>query len=110
MTDREGREIYQQSHDRQQSWDRGQSWGHTDGRNDGWRDNGGRQGGWSRNQGGGRDGDRGEHNGGTRGEHKGWGGHPPPGIQRRRARPDPRIQKRGRGGLPARGGGQGRGS
>ena len=43
MTDRESREIYQQSHDRQQSWDRGQSWGHTDGRYDGWRDNGGRQ-------------------------------------------------------------------
>src|SRR4051794_21369805 len=32
MTDREGRQIYQQSHDRQQAWDRGQSWGHTDGR------------------------------------------------------------------------------
>ena len=44
MTDREGREIYQQSHDRQQAWDRGQSWGHTDGRYDGWRDNGGRAG------------------------------------------------------------------
>src|SRR5207302_2860508 len=69
MTDREGREIYQQSHDRQQSWDRGQSWGHTDGRNDGWRDNGGRQDGWGRNQRGDRDGDRGEHNGWTRGEH-----------------------------------------
>ena len=50
MTDRESREIYQQSHDRQQSWDRGQSWGRTDGRNDGWRDNGGRQDGWGRNQ------------------------------------------------------------
>ena len=52
MTDRESREIYQQSHDRQQAWDRGQSWGHTDGRYDGWRDNGGRQDGWGRNQGG----------------------------------------------------------
>jgi len=31
MTDRESREIYQQSHDRQQSWDRGQQWGRTDG-------------------------------------------------------------------------------
>src|SRR4029078_13150580 len=30
MTDREGREIYRQSHDSQQAWDRGQSWGHTD--------------------------------------------------------------------------------
>ena len=50
MTDREGREIYQQSHDRQQAWDRGQSWGHTDGRYDGWRDNGGRQDGWGRNR------------------------------------------------------------
>src|SRR5262245_39488786 len=27
MTDREGRQIYRQSHDSQQAWDRGQSWG-----------------------------------------------------------------------------------
>src|SRR5262245_5222930 len=27
MTDRQGREIYRQSHDSQQAWDRGQSWG-----------------------------------------------------------------------------------
>ena len=91
MTDREGREIYQQSHDRQQSWDRGQSWGHSDGRNDGWRDNGGRQDGWGRNQGWDRDGDRGEHNGWTRGEHNGWDGNRPPGVERRDARDDQRI-------------------
>src|SRR5882672_10880067 len=62
MTDREGREIYQQSHDRQQAWDRGQNWGHTDGRQNGWRDNGGRDG-WGQNRGWDRDGDRGPHNG-----------------------------------------------
>jgi hypothetical protein len=92
MTDRESREIYQQSHDRQQSWDRGQSWGRTDGRNDGWRDNGGRQDGWGRSQGGDRDADRGEHNGWARGEHNGWDGNRPPGIERRDARQDQRIQ------------------
>src|SRR3954469_20524027 len=43
MTDRESREIYQQSHDRQQSWDRGQGWGRTDNR-EGWRDHDG----WNR--------------------------------------------------------------
>src|SRR5436190_7674593 len=32
MTDREGRQIYRQSHDSQQAWDRGQQWGRTDGR------------------------------------------------------------------------------
>ena len=90
MTDREGREIYKQSHDRQQAWDRGQSWGHTDGRYDGWRDNGGRQDGWGR--GGDRDGDRGQHNGWARGEHNGWDGNRPPGIERRDARQDQRIQ------------------
>jgi len=90
MTDREGREIYQQSHDRQQAWDRGQSWGHTDGRYDGWRDNGGRQDGWGR--GGDRDGDRGQHNGWARGEHNGWDGNRPPGIERRDACQDQRIQ------------------
>ena len=90
MTDRESREIYQQSHDRQQAWDRGQSWGHTDGRYDGWRDNGGRQDGWGR--GGDRDGDRGQHNGWARGEHNGWDGNRPPGIERRDARQDQRIQ------------------
>jgi hypothetical protein len=103
MTDREGREIYQQSHDRQQSWDRGQSWGHTDGRNDGWRDNGGRQDGWGRNQGWDRDGDRGEHNGWTRGEHNGWDGNRPPGVERRDARQDQRIQNGVRDGSLTRG-------
>ena len=91
MTDRESREIYRQSHDRQQAWDRGQSWGHTDGRYDGWRDNGGRgSDGWGR--GGDRDGDRGQHNGWGRGEHNGWDGNRPPGIERRDARQDQRIQ------------------
>jgi hypothetical protein len=98
MVDREGRQIYQQSHDRQQAWDRGQSWGHTDGRYDGWRDNGGRHDGWGRDGGGqnhgwnrDRDGDRGNHNGWTRGEHNGWDGNRPPGIERRDARDDRRI-------------------
>src|SRR4029079_15687454 len=39
MVDRQGREIYQQSHDRQQAWDRGQGRGRTDGRaHNGWND------------------------------------------------------------------------
>ncbi len=84
MTDREGREVYQQSHDRQQAWDRGQNWGHTD--------NGGRQDGWGQNHGGDRDADRGQHNGWTRGEHNGWDGSRPPGIEHRDARDDRRIQ------------------
>ena len=92
MVDREGREIYQQSHDRQQAWDRGQSWGHTDGRQDGWRDADGRRDGWGQNHGGDRDGDRGQHNGWTRGEHNGWDGNRPPGIERRDARDDRRIR------------------
>jgi hypothetical protein len=90
MTDREGREIYRDSHNNQQAWDRGQSWGHTDGRNDGWRDNGGSRDGWGR--GGDRDGDRGQHEGWARGEHNGWDGNRPPGIERRDARQDQRIQ------------------
>jgi len=50
MTDRESREIYQQSHDRQQSWDRGQQWGRTDGNaHNGWRDHdGSSRNGWDR--------------------------------------------------------------
>src|SRR5215475_4656624 len=53
MVDRENRQIYQQSHDRQQAWDRGQGWGRTDGNpNNGWHDRDGR-GGW-----GNRDADR----------------------------------------------------
>ena len=109
MIDREGREIYQQSHDRQQSWDRGQSWGHADGRYDGWRDNGGRQDGWGgrdgwgQNHGGDRDGDRGQHNGWTRGEHNGWDGNRPPGIERRDARQDQRIHNGMRDGSLTRG-------
>ena len=63
MTDRQGQQIYRQSHDRQQAWDRGQDWGRTDGRRDGWNDRyarGGRNnGGWDRGNGGGdRDGGR----------------------------------------------------
>jgi len=94
MVDREGRQIYQQSHDRQQAWDRGQNWGRTDGRYDGWRDNGGRHDGWGQNHGSDRDrdGDRGQHNGWARGEHNGWDGNRPPGIERRDARDDRRIQ------------------
>jgi hypothetical protein len=92
MTDRESREIYQQSHDRQQSWDRGQSWGHADGRNDGWRDNGGRQNA-SGHDGWGRDGDRGDRGNryGDRGEHNGWDNNRQ-GIEHRDARQDQRIQ------------------
>jgi hypothetical protein len=49
MVERENRDIYRQSHDRQQAWDRGQQWGHTDGRaNNGWRDHDG----WGRRDGG----------------------------------------------------------
>src|SRR5258708_6806097 len=54
MVQRENRDIYRQSHDRQQAWDRGQSWGHTDGRRDGRRDHDGRgQQGWDRGRYGG---------------------------------------------------------
>ena len=42
MTDLQGREINQQSHDRQQAGDHGQGWGRTDGRpNNGWSDRNG---------------------------------------------------------------------
>jgi hypothetical protein len=92
LADREGREIYRQSHDSQQSWDRGQNWGRTDGRYDGWRDNGGRHDGWGRNAGGDRDGDRGNHYGWNRGQHNGWDGNRPNGIERRDARDEQRIR------------------
>src|SRR4051794_37033315 len=90
MTDRQGREIYQQSHDRQQAWDRGQNWGRTDGRpHDGWndRDGWGRANsdnrGWDHNRGGdnrreadrrdwGRDHNNGSWNQGR--DHNGWNG------------------------------------
>ena len=94
MTDREGREIYRQSHDSQQAWDRGQSWGHTDGRHDGWRDRtyGGRDGrdGWGNHNWSDR-GDQGRHYGWTNGQHNGWDGNRPPGIERRDAYNDHRI-------------------
>lgn len=79
MTDRQGQQIYRQSHDNQQAWDRGQNWGRTDGRYDGWRDrsyagrDGGRDGwgnhGWDGRNGGDRNwGDRnwGDRNWGDR--------------------------------------------
>ena len=105
MVDRQGREIYRQSHDSQQAWDRGQSWGHTDGRYDGWRDrytHAGRDG-WGshsdRNWGdhnGGHNwsdrGDQGRHYGWTNGQHNGWDGNRPPGIERRDAWNDRRIE------------------
>jgi hypothetical protein len=69
MVQRENREIYRQSHDRQQAWDRGQDWGRTDGRRDGWNDRDGRNA-WNH-----RDGDR-NHNYGNWNQgrdHNGWG-------------------------------------
>ncbi len=98
MADREGRDIYRQSHDRQQAW------GRADGGHDGWggRDGWGRDGGggygsrdgWAQNRSWdhGHDGDRGQHDGWTRGEHNGWDGNRPPGIERREAREDNRIR------------------
>ena len=87
MTDRQGREIYRQSHDNQQAWDRGQRWGSTDGRRDGWHDRDGRQDGWGRHDGG----DRGQHTGWNRGEHNGWDGNRPPGVERRDAWNNQRV-------------------
>ncbi len=107
MVDRQGREIYRQSHDRQQAWDRGQNWGHTDGRYDGWRDrynyagrDGGRDGwgshGWGDRGGGNHNwsdrGDQGRHYGWTNGQHNGWDGNRPPGVERRDAWNDRRIE------------------
>jgi len=83
MTDRESREIYQQSHDRQQSWDRGQQWGRTDGNaHNGWRDHdGSSRNGWDRGREGYRDADRRDwgrdHNNGSWNQgrdHNGWNG------------------------------------
>ena len=53
--------------------------------------------------GGDRDGDRGQHNGWARGEHNGWDGNRPPGIERRDARQDQRIQNGVRDGSLTRG-------
>lgn len=86
MTDRQGQQIYRQSHDSQQSWDRGQNWGRTDGRRDGWNDRYAGRDGW-----GSHGSDHGQHTGWTRGEHNGWDGNRPPGIERRDARQDQRI-------------------
>lgn len=81
MANREGREIFQQSHDRQQSWDRGQDCGRTDGRaHDGWNDrDGSGRGGDNRGGWGHRDADRRDwgrdHNNGSWNQgrdHNGW--------------------------------------
>lgn len=122
MTDRQGQQIYRQSHDNQQAWDRGQNWGRTDGRYDGWRDrynyagrDGGRDGwgnrGWGdRNWGdrGGnnwsdRGGDPNRHYGWTNGQHNGWDGNRPPGVERRDAWNDRRIDNGVRDGSLTRG-------
>jgi hypothetical protein len=119
MTDRQGQQIYRQGHDRQQAWDRGQDWGRTDGRRDGWNDRyaGGRNnGGWDRGNGGwdrghgGWDrghnysgGDRGNHYGWERGNHNGWDGNRPPGVERRDAWNDRRIDNGRRDGSLTRG-------
>jgi hypothetical protein len=107
MTDRQGQQIYRQSHDSQQAWDRGQNWGRTDGRYDGWRDrtyggrDGGRDGwgnhGWGDRNGGNhnwsdRGGDPNRHYGWTNGQHNGWDGNRPPGVERRDAWNDRRIE------------------
>jgi uncharacterized membrane protein YebE (DUF533 family) len=105
MVDREGRDIYRQSHDSQQAWDRGQSWGRTDGRRDGWNDRyagGHNNGGWDHghNYSGG---DRGNHYGWEHGNHYGWDGNRPPGVERRDAWNDHRIANGTRDGSLTRG-------
>lgn len=107
MVDREGRQIYRQSRDSQQAWDRGQNWGRTDGRYDGWRDryagrdgwgnHGGGDRNWGDNNGGNhnwsdRGGDPNRHYGWTNGQHNGWDGNRPPGVERRDAWNDRRIE------------------
>jgi uncharacterized membrane protein YebE (DUF533 family) len=114
MTDRQGQQIYRQSHDSQQAWDRGQNWGRTDGRRDGWNDryaSGHNNGGWDRGNGGGdrghnynySGGDRGNHYGWTNGQHNGWDGNRPPGVERRDAWNDHRIANGTRDGSLTRG-------
>jgi uncharacterized membrane protein YebE (DUF533 family) len=122
MTDRQGQQIYRQSHDSQQAWDRGQNWGRTDGRYDGWRDrythagrDGGRDG-WGNHGWGERNpdrngpnhnwsdrGDQGRHYGWTNGQHNGWDGNRPPGVERRDAWNDHRIANGTRDGSLTRG-------
>ena len=114
MTDRQGQQIYRQSHDSQQAWDRGQNWGRTDGRRDGWNDryaSGHNNGGWDRGNGGGdrghnynySGGDRGNHYGWTNGQHNGWDGNRPPGVERRDSWNDHRIANGTRDGSLTRG-------
>lgn len=119
MTDRQSQQIHRQGHDRQQAWDRGHDWGRTDGRRDGWNDryawgrnNGGRDrgnGGWDRGRGGWDrahnygGGDRGNHYGWDRGNHNGWDGNRPPGVERRDAWNDRRIDNGRRDGSLTRG-------
>ena len=110
MLDRQGRAIYRETHDNQRADRRGwgdrdgwrhSGWGHDDGRRDGWgHDHGRRDGGghndWRRD---GRDHDHGRrdgwnngrHEGWARGEHNGRDGNRPPGIERRDARAEHRI-------------------
>ncbi len=118
MVDRQGRQIYRQSHDSQQAWDRGQNWGRTDGRYDGWRDrythagrDGGRDG-WGNHNRGDRNwgnhnwgdrGDQGRHHGWNNGQHNGWDGSRPPGVERRDAWNDRRIDNGRRDGSLTRG-------
>ena len=123
MTDRQGRQIYRQGHDSQQAWDRGQNWGRTDGRYDGWRDRynyagrDGRRDGWGNHGWGDRNwsdrsggnhnwsdrGDRGRHYGWNNGQHNGWDGNRPPGVERRDAWNDRRIDNGRRDGSLTRG-------
>ena len=108
MVDRQRSQIHRQGHDRQQAWDRGQDWGRTDGRYDGWRDRtyAGRDG-WGRDgrgdHGWGDRGDQGRHYGWTHGRHNGWDGNRPPGVERRDAWNDRRIENGRRDGSLTRG-------
>ncbi len=130
MVDRQGQQIYRQGHDNQQAWDRGQNWGRTDGRYDGWRDrnsyagrDGGRDGwgnqgwgnhGWGDRSGGDRnwggrnwsDRNGGNNNWSDRGDpnrHNGWDGNRSPGVERRDAWNDRRIDNGTRDGSLTRG-------
>jgi hypothetical protein len=84
MLDREGHSIYRESHDGQRADGRGtgghDGWGHDRDRSD-----------------------HGQHEGWTRGEHNGWDGNRPPGVERRDARDDRRIQNGVRDGSLTRG-------
>ena len=85
MLDREGRNIYRAEPRSPAGLGSRPALGHTDGRMTAV--TAGAHDGWGRH---GRD--RGQHEGWTRGEHNGWDGNRPPGIERRDARDDRRIQ------------------